>query len=74
MAIDGGQGLNTTPPVEAGLLAKAVCQAPSMLAVPPSSRASPLPQVQHCPCGSEPARDALRSSYRPWSRACAPVR
>ncbi|AUM69577.1 hypothetical protein C0J56_12200 [Pseudomonas fluorescens] len=31
-------------PVGAGLLANAVCQATSMLAVPPSSRASPLPQ------------------------------
>ncbi|MDT9678522.1 hypothetical protein F6R97_28895 [Pseudomonas sp. JV414] len=33
--------------VGAGLLAKAVCQATSMLTVPPSSRASPLPQVSH---------------------------
>ncbi|PQP03983.1 hypothetical protein C5612_12185 [Pseudomonas frederiksbergensis] len=31
-------------PVGAGLLAKAVCQVASMLTVPPSSRASPLPQ------------------------------
>ncbi|PQP02586.1 hypothetical protein C5612_18510 [Pseudomonas frederiksbergensis] len=31
-------------PVGAGLLAKAVCQTTSILTVPPSSRASPLPQ------------------------------
>ncbi|PQP05178.1 hypothetical protein C5612_05700 [Pseudomonas frederiksbergensis] len=34
------RGLN----VGAGLLAKAVCQSPSMLPVIPLSRASPLPQ------------------------------
>ncbi|PCM51695.1 hypothetical protein CP335_01290 [Pseudomonas fluorescens] len=38
-------------PVGAGLLAKASCQAPPMLDVPPSSRASPLPQGQGVPLG-----------------------
>ncbi|KAB0503604.1 hypothetical protein F7R14_17815 [Pseudomonas lini] len=42
----------TQNPVGAGLLAKAVGQATSMFTVPPSSRASPLPQgfvrVHYC--------------------------
>jgi len=53
-------------PVGASLLAMTECQATSMLNVPASSRASPLPQwfgwfadfaYSRWTCGSEPARD-----------------
>ncbi|CAI8838336.1 hypothetical protein EMIT0196MI5_230090 [Pseudomonas sp. IT-196MI5] len=43
--LGGSQIVRTaTEPVGASLLAKAECQATSMLNVPASSRASPLPQ------------------------------
>ncbi len=57
--------LPSSPTIQASLLANAVNQLASMLEVPPSSRASPLPQ------GSMPYANAAYTRDLLWERACS---